>query len=651
MVSAAAAALVLAGSPAVADQDRDRSPGFDHIVVIYQENHSFDNLYGLWGSVGGDETAGLDDAGSGTQVDQLGRPIGCLLQLDQNLVTTADTDTWLDGSKHPGPLAPACDGTTLRGKAYHSHFASSEPFAITDFVRPADHTCAPADKNAPNGVENGDPGGLAGGCTRDLVHRFYQEQYQLDGGRQDRYSIGSDSAGLTQGHYDTRTLPIYRYLHAPGHPNYVLADHFFEAAFGGSFINHQYLIAARAPEWDTGVGPVPAKANSQLDPAGFPNDSYPLYAPLPGTTYVDGPLTAVCSALSGPGVNKLPVDFTGRACGNFAVNTVQSSWQPAASSGTVFPPINDSDPAKPFYERNIGDELSAAGVSWKWFAGGWDNAAGNVGGAGWTNGSDGHSCTDPHHGAKAVYPNCADALFQFHHQPFNYFSEYAPGKPGRSHLADELEFLAAAKNGRLPAVSFVKPIGEQNEHPGYASTDSGEQHLVEEIKAVETGPQAAHTLIVVTYDEFGGQWDHVAPPGQGNDDGPHDAYGPGTRIPALLIGKPVARSGVDSETYDTTSILATIEHRWRVAPLGTRDAAVADLLPALRRGEATGAGDEDEATASATDRSHRHHPAVPAAPKPAVTAAEPDRKPAKESAEDAGPDTVPARDCPCRHED
>ena len=46
------------------------------------------------------------------------------------------------------------------------------------------------------------------------MHRFYQEQYQIDGGKQDRYVTGSDAVGLTMGHYDTKQLPIYQYLHA-----------------------------------------------------------------------------------------------------------------------------------------------------------------------------------------------------------------------------------------------------------------------------------------------------------------------------------------------------------------------------------------------------------------------------------------------------
>ena len=86
-------------------------------------------------------------------------------------------------------------------------------------------------------------------------------------------------------------------------------------------------------------------------------------------------------------------------------------------------------------------------------------------------------------------------------------------------------------------------------------------------------------MVIVTYDEFGGQWDHVSPPGQGNNNGPHDQFGPGTRIPALIIAPYLEgrASRVDSAEHDTTSILATIEHRYGLAPLSTRDAAVNDL--------------------------------------------------------------------------
>jgi phospholipase C len=110
---------------------------------------------------------------------------------------------------------------------------------------------------------------------------------------------------------------------------------------------------------------------------------------------------------------------------------------------------------------------------------------------------------------------------------------------------------------------------------------TGSDHLVQLLSAIEGSRCAKGTLVVVTYDEFGGAWDHVPPPGQGTA-GPHDAWGPGTRIPALVISPKLRhRFNVDHTQYDTTSILATIERRFRLAPLSSRDAAVNDLFDAF----------------------------------------------------------------------
>jgi acid phosphatase len=182
-----------------------------------------------------------------------------------------------------------------------------------------------------------------------------------------------------------------------------------------------------------------------------------------------------------------------------------------------------------------------------------------------------------------VFPNCPDKLFQFHHQPFNYYRTYAPGTAARTaHLRDEQEFLQLARSSdkacNLKPVSFIKPVGAENEHPGYASVTAGSSHLIDLLQAVDHSRCASDTMVVVTYDEFGGQWDHVTPPGQDGQRGPHDAFGPGTRIPALVIS-PFLRGGfvVDHTQHDTTSVLATIERRFHLRPLSTRDAAVHDL--------------------------------------------------------------------------
>jgi phospholipase C len=192
----------------------------------------------------------------------------------------------------------------------------------------------------------------------------------------------------------------------------------------------------------------------------------------------------------------------------------------------------------------IGDRLSEKGIDWAWYAGGWNDALAG---------------TD------------AGRLFQYHHQPFAYFANYADGTPGRAaHLKDEADFVAAVQAGSLPAVSFVKPVGIDNEHPNYADVITGETHAMSLIKAIEGSPTWADTAIIVTYDEHGGFWDHVPPPGG-------DRWGPGTRVPTVVIS-PFAKPGyVDHTVYDTTSITALIEHRWTLAPLGTRDAAAADL--------------------------------------------------------------------------
>ena len=143
----------------------------------------------------------------------------------------------------------------------------------------------------------------------------------------------------------------------------------------------------------------------------------------------------------------------------------------------------------------------------------------------------------------------------------------------------------------LNSVSFVKPIGLENEHPGYTNETTGSNHLVDLVKGIENSRCAKDTMVVVTYDEFGGQWDHVTPPGQGGATGPHDQWGPGTRIPALIIA-PRLRGDfvVDHTQYDTTSILAAIEHRFGLDPLTSRDAAVKDLSAVFRARSAGGDG-------------------------------------------------------------
>ncbi|HEY8680796.1 MAG TPA: alkaline phosphatase family protein [Candidatus Dormibacteraeota bacterium] len=532
----------------------------NHIVVIYQENHSFDNLFGNWGGVNGRSSA---PAGKTLQVNQAGVAFNCLKQVDVNLTSP--------------PLAASCSDSTT-ATTFSSAFGNA-PFSI-DAVIPANATTCPAPGVfAPHGLLNGT--GLPGGCTQDIVHRFYQEQYQFNNGQMNRYTTGSDAVGLTQGYFDSTALPLYAYLHQEDHPSYAISDNFFQAAFGGSFLNHQLLIAAAPPVWPAAVNDGSANdLHSVADVNGMPNN-YPLYSSPAGTTVKDNALTASCAP--GPGRGPTP---PGVVCGDYAVNTIQPFYQPYA------PGTATAKRLPPQTAPTIGDRLSAAKVDWAWYSGGWSNANGDINASGWTNGA-GPTCGSAAI-STAVFPNCPDKLFQFHHQAFNYYAAYAPGTPARAaHLRDEAEFQSLAGSStdecNLKPVSFVKPIGSENEHPGYGSETSGSNHLVSLLQSIENSSCRKDTMVVVTYDEFGGQWDHVTPPGQGGVAGAHDGFGPGTRIPALVVAPHLQGSFVtDHAQHDTTSILATIEHRFHVAPLSARDAKVRDLSTVFRAREAEG---------------------------------------------------------------
>lgn len=330
----------------------------------------------------------------------------------------------------------------------------------------------------------------------DLTTKFYEEQQQIDNGKMDMFVAVNAARGLSMGYYPSSDLPLASFAQ-----QYTLCDHFFHGIYGGSLQNHVFLISANVLQYPD-AGP---SLFAVLNDAGHPERD-----PDSGVL-LDGPLTP----------------------DGYVVGTVQPASTPHAGPPYV--------PPQAF--PTIGDRLSAAGVSWAWYAGGWNDAL---------NGVD------------------AGQLFQYHHQPFVYFANYAAGTDaGAEHLRDETEFIALAQAGTLPAVSFVKPVGVDNEHPMYTDVAVGELHAVDLIGAVRGGAKANDWAIIVTYDEFGGFWDHVAPPsGPGSNS---DRWGPGTRVPAIVISPYAKRGFIDSTVYDTTSITAFIEARFGLQPLGTRD--------------------------------------------------------------------------------
>jgi acid phosphatase len=458
------------------------------IVVIYAENRSFDNLYGYF--------PGANGLSNLTAADYA--------QIDR------------DGSVLK-ELPPVWGGLTDKSAVPEVTQAQAEhlpnaPFAIDD----------PKGFNLPLGV-----------ATRDLWHRFYQNQMQIAGGKNNRFAAYADSGALVMGHYASSRLPLWDIA-----KQYTLADNFFMGAFGGSFFNHFALICACAPSYPN-ADQSPAKGLiSVVDSDGV---SLKLAADSPA------------SALLGPPkfVNdgNLTLDF-------YAVNTMQPPYQPSGNKPAPEADPAYADPAKPTTlppqkEQTIGDLLSAKGVAWAWYAGAWQATL------------DGKNASP--------VPN-----FQYHHQPFNYFAVMAPGTAARAeHLRDGglggSEFIKAIDAGKLPRVAFYKPQGNLNEHAGYTDVLDGDRHIAEVIAHLQKAPQWAGMVVIVTYDENGGFWDHVTPP-------KGDRWGPGSRVPALIVS-PFAKKGfVDHTLYDTTSILSLITERFDLPALSglrARNEAVA----------------------------------------------------------------------------
>ncbi|MCE2563565.1 acid phosphatase [Komagataeibacter sp. FNDCF1] len=485
---------------AAAPKGMDR---IETVVVIFAENRSFDNLYN--GFPGADTFAGKPDA----------------------LAAQRDRDGSILRE-----LPPVWGGLTGRGvphavtQAMSAHLPN-QPFRVDD----------PQGFNVPSTT-----------LTRDLWHLFYENQMQIDGGRNDMFVAWADSGAMPMSYWNGSGMRMWDIAR-----RYTLADHFFMGAFGGSFLNHQWLACACAPYYP----------HADTSPA------HPVIAA------VDASGKALLVAPNSPrsaldGVPKFVRD--GNLAPDFhAVNTMQPPYQPSQNPPAAGQDPRLADPAipttlPPQTEPTIGDRLGERHVTWAWYSGAWQDVL--------------------DHGNHYPAPD-----FQYHHQPYNYYLNFAPGTPARqAHLLDGglagARFIEAIDQGRLPQVSFYKPQGNLNEHSGYADIQSGDRHIADLVSHLEKSPQWPHMLVVVTYDENGGLWDHVAPPAG-------DRWGPGSRIPAIIISPYARRGYVDHAVQDTTSILKFLTERFHLRPLAglkVRDHAI-KVTTGRPLGDLTGALD------------------------------------------------------------
>jgi phospholipase C len=374
--------------------------------------------------------------------------------------------------------------------------------------------------------------------TCDQNHDYTPEQQALDGGLMDQFvqDTGSTTCsppnfsapGLVMDYYDGNTVTgLWNYAQ-----HFAMSDNNFDTTFGPSTPGALNLISGQTGNATS----VDAQGNPTPDPGavGSQNTSDT------GTVYGDP-------------------DPYYDGCANHANPTVKVSGQ------------------------NIGDLLSAAGVSWGWFEGGFaptsrtpngtpvcGKAHTNIGGA---------SVTDynPHHNPFEYYASTANP----NHLPPANLGEV--GHDGQAnHEYDLSWFYKDVAHNHMPAVSYLKAADYQDGHPGYSDPLDEQNFLVSTVNAIMKSKLWPHTAIVISYDDSDGWYDHVMPPilnssadpaldalngtgvcGHGTPlGGVPDRCGYGMRLPLLVIS-PFARVNyVSNSLTDTTSILKFVEDNW-----------------------------------------------------------------------------------------
>jgi acid phosphatase len=495
-----------------------------NIVIIFAENRSFDGLFGNFPGANGLSTVLNTD----------GTPKAAYVpQKDRDGVTVL--------SKLP--------------KTWGGATAAGNPTVIPEMMT----------DNIPNGpfeIETTFHDVLGAtlttfDVTRDMTHKFFENIMELNGGTNDMFAAWLDAGGLTMGHWDYSKSKLYALAQ-----QYVLADNFFMGAFGGSFLTHQYLICACAPKADTAW--VTANKPSVAVLSGTNSKGVPQLAL---STNVSTPTPA--SALDGYPTFQTgefaPMDYFGTGDGYRAINTIQPAYQPSGNYPATGGDMKLADPnnnstLQPQTQTTIGDLLTGAGVNWAWYATAWNAAILDAN-------------ANPHAVIYAPAGPRQSPDFQTHHHPFNYYAAFDPNTQAAArtaHLKDYTDMVSAITAGTLPAVAWYKPTGNLNQHPGYANIDDADDHIADLVAKLQAGPQWNHMVIIVTYDEYGGQWDHVASP-------KGDLLGPGERIPAIIISPYAKKGTVDHTQYDTGSTLRLITKRFGLTPLPgltTRDQAL-----------------------------------------------------------------------------
>ncbi|WP_349898861.1 phospholipase C [Parafrigoribacterium soli] len=454
------------------------------------------------------------------------------------------------------PKAANTQGETQQGSGI-----AVAPFTASKDT-PADiNTLASANLLAPNNPNTIQPARLSPmqAVTCDQDHNYTAEQNAYNNGAMDKFveftsrdACGTNQfgrPGLTMDYYDGNTVTgLWNYAQ-----NYAMSDNHFSTVFGPSTPGAINLIS--------------------------------------GQTHGVKEFTA-----TGQAVTPSDSDYTVRAPDANGVGTMINDPDP------VYDDCSNSSHSKAnnlagMTGKNIGDLLSAKGVSWGWFQGGFAPTTP-------ASGSTPAACL-------ASHTNAAGATvvdYSPHHQPFQYYASTANphhvapasdaeiGHNGQAnHQYDLTEFTKVVDTNNLPAVSFLKASEYQDGHAAYSDPIDEQNFITTTVNRIQKSKNWDSTAVVLAYDDSDGWYDHVAAAVKNSSNSADDAAwclnaaaagvpmagryvdrcGPGPRQPLLIVSPFAKKNFVDHTQTDQTSILRFIEDNWGTGRIGDASADAA----------------------------------------------------------------------------
>ncbi len=501
-----------------------------HLIVIVGENRTFDHLFATYRPRAGSKIMNLLSEGI-INSDGTAGPNFTKAQQWQ----AEDKDQYSIAPRRTSPFATLPQPNTS--------YALGQPSNVADARFPSSLP------NGPFQLSKYAPYQLS--YTGDPVHRFFQMWQQYDEGRLDLFpwvglTIGTGSNGqpppspftdqstrqgaVAMGFYNMSEgdVPVFKFIA----DNFALSDNYHQGIMGGTGADFIYLGTGDAAFYNDGNGNAQRPPDNQIEnpnPRGGTNNWYTQDG-YRGGSYVN------CADETQPGVAAI-LSYLKSLKRNSRCEPghyyLLNNYEPAYNAdGTLVDVKQHPFTLPPQTVPNIGEALSKAGVSWKYYIGGFQDGKANVT---WC------SICNPLQFSKGVMTTAL-----------------------RNNIKGVSSFYNDVEQGDLPAVSFVRPYEPYSGHPADSSVSAYEYFVMSIVNAAMNHHALFdNTAIIVTFDEGGGYYDsgYIQP---------LDFFGDGTRIPMMIISPWVTPGHIDHTYNDHGSILKFIEANWGLHPLSSR---------------------------------------------------------------------------------